>query len=220
MSTTTAMRINLIPESESGMTIFGHHLATDQARSASVAIFVALLAITPGWIVMTFVNAHTSNEIARITTQIDKEDDRRQQLLGLADELARFQLIDKAAGVLAMSGQLRALRLAQLGNVLPNRVWYDRIEQDQSGWHIVGRSLGIDDIARAITSIGSTTPGLPAGLENLKQADNALEFAAFIGSAKSDASAPRPRMQLLPAQPNGGFTPGRPYVMPLNRPSN
>jgi len=206
---TNTMRINLIPKTVSGFTVFGQQVAYDELRAIGVALLAVVIATVPMWATLHYLTLRATSDLATISAQVQADASHRAEVLRVAEQLGHFRQIDQDATLLAQSGRLRALRIAELGNALPKSVWYDKIGQDQNGWHLTGRSINVQDVANALERIGRTTPGITTALQDVETRDNTVFFQADIGDphlSPTTVVPPSPPPQMappnMPAPPN------------------
>jgi hypothetical protein len=176
------MRANLLPQAGTEWRLFGLRVARDEVRALGITLAVVAALMLPSWATLAVLTARSAAEADAVAANLRADAIERVRAYDLAQRVARLKAIAHEATLLQSSGLRRAMRIATLGNALPDDAWYERLAQDAEGWHITGRSLRLDDVAAALDRMRA--PGTRTILDDIENRDSYVEFHATIGPEK------------------------------------
>ncbi len=185
------IRANLLPRQKTETSLFGMTLARREIGTGFIVFVGCLIALVIFNFVILGRVASEQAQLDDINNQIAALAPKTNDVGQLSSDVRRLQQIDRAAIWLHRSGQTTALRLAYLGNAIPNGAWLDRVAQDQKGWTIKGSGTSLPAISSVVRGVSRVSPGL----QTLFQAVNTDQTLSYQMSIADPAAPPTPTPQ-------------------------
>jgi Tfp pilus assembly protein PilN len=161
------MRANLLPQERRHLELFGASLDLEfLKRTLGLA---ALLAVTFGAVaaIQSLRAEIYRRDAFALETQLAVHDLSRQQVAGLARDVALLQRIDRASELARSSSSRVVLDTVKVGNAIPRGVWLDTLGRSGDNYFLSGGAFGIGAVSEMLHSIAAAQPELAATLVRL-----------------------------------------------------
>lgn len=183
------IRANLLPRDKRGAMLFGVQLDLSDLWRVLIATGFALTGIIVIWLGFTMAIARQDERLDFLNADLAKLAPQTNDVGQLSSNVERLKTIDRDAIWIRHSGQTIALRMAYLGNAVPDGIWLDRLAQDSSGWSIDGGGHNLESVSRLLQSLSATSPGLRTSFQDV-QNHLQYQFKATITDLPANAVAP------------------------------
>jgi Tfp pilus assembly protein PilN len=182
------IRVNLLPRQPTDTRFFGLSVAKRELNTGALVFLGCLLALVIFHFVLVQRVASEQADLDSVNNQIAALAPRTNDVGQLSADVRRLQEIDRAAIWLHRSGQTTALRLAYLGNAIPQGAWIERVAQDSHGWTIKGSGKDLQSIGSVVRGISHVSPGL----QTLFQAVNTEQALTYQMTIADPQAPPTP----------------------------